>query len=432
MSSDPFESGSSHWEQREAEAMAFLESRVNLEKLVHFHYDQLEEKLATLRRVLEKMGNPERGFKTVHVTGSKGKGSVCVMIESILLQENYHVGCFTSPHLYSVNERIRIDGKPVPMRELVDELLSLKDRLEQWEEAFGLTYFDILTLAALEIFARSKLDVAILEVGMGGRFDSTNVCCPTVSAITGVELEHTDFLGDTIEKIATEKAGIIRPSVPVVLGDHFDNELFLRQAFSCNAPVYKPAREVVETVRLGMPGEHQQRNAAIAAAIARVLRDNAGLSISNRAIRKGVARAKLPLRVEQLHDDPLLILDAAHTPGSAAALFAELRNKSVAGRWFLLLGLMRGKDVEGVFREIVPFFNEKVFTRCDLSPRAYSAVELADMLGRAHVEAVEDPWTAFESLWNQAGPGDLVCVTGSFYLGATIRRRFLEREGRSE
>ncbi|MDR3111528.1 MAG: bifunctional folylpolyglutamate synthase/dihydrofolate synthase [Planctomycetaceae bacterium] len=414
---------------RESEANVFLANLVNLETVVHFDYAALGEKLETLRRILSALGNPEKRFATVHVAGSKGKGSVCAMVDNTLRLAGYRTGCFTSPHIDSVTERITIDGNTITMDTFVDEILQLKTFLQSRGGTKLLSYFDILTLAAIDIFAQQNVDVAILEVGMGGLYDSTNVCNPTVSGITEIELEHTEYLGDTIEKISVQKAGIIRSNVPAVVAQPNINlpPEQLSAILPKNSILIPPSTRTVENLHLTMPGKHQTKNAAVAAAILEQLRGNCGMKkLTTEIIRDGIATTKIPLRIEQLSTNPMLIIDAAHTVKSTKSLLEVLNENKTYEKKTLLLGLMRDKNIEGILEVLLPFFDKTIFTRCSESARALSGKELAGKTNSKQYEIIEAPITAFQTIRQNAKPNDLICVTGSFYLGATIRRLFVD------
>lgn len=343
-------------------------------------------------------------------------------------------------------------------------ILALKECLETIPEAGTLTYFDVLTLSALHYFEREKVDGIVLEVGLGGRFDSTNICRPDVSVITGISLEHTELLGDTLAAIAGEKAGIIRPGVSVVSGVVEDEPrtVIRRIASERKSPLYEidtdyqtertpgsgPCRFLfskapsgalsITGFRPGMPGVHQERNAAVAAAAVELLvhtvhQDRqAGWRVTPENIRDGIASAVLPGRIEQLSDRPILIVDGAHNPASAEALVEVLRTlPGATGRRHLLFGAMSDKDVVGMLSVLLPFFDRVVFTRISGNPRAFSAEELAGlatvpdcgMRNETTIDftVLDDPAKAFRRLQKEAAPDDLICVAGSLYLAAEIR-----------
>ncbi|HBT76258.1 MAG TPA: hypothetical protein DEB39_04875 [Planctomycetaceae bacterium] len=478
MSLSPFDKRSVA--ERHREAFAFLESRTDFERTRPGNYEDFAQKLEGLRRVADRLGNPQRRLRAIHVAGTKGKGSVCEMLGRILRAAGFRVGSFTSPHLHSFNERFCIDGIPCPMEECVEMLLEMRHRFDRWsaedrilaDDVAALSYFDITTLLSFEYFAKHHVDFTVIEVGMGGRFDSTNICEPLASVITSIGFDHMEYLGDTLEKIAFEKAGIIKPKTPVVSGvsqagpRDVIRRVARRQLDREPVPLLEigvdfPAVPKVlgNGFRLRMSGEHQLRNAALAATVADLLRKN-DVAIPEKAVLTGLAEAHLPLRIELACERPGLILDGAHNRSSAEALLDVLHSRSYPGKRYLIFGAMKGKDVEGILSVLLPYFDHVVFTRCSTNPRAFPPIDLATVAGavreigpgvyvqpaldrsskptqqtlrkdlpppRALREnVVDDAREAFTMVWNGARQDDLVCVAGSLYLAAEIRRRYDE------
>ncbi|MDR0328166.1 MAG: bifunctional folylpolyglutamate synthase/dihydrofolate synthase, partial [Planctomycetaceae bacterium] len=270
------------------EAVRLLHDRINLERLQSFAPQDLEGRLEPLRQILTSLGNPETAYRTVHITGTKGKGSTCVMLESILLESGYRVGRFTSPHLYSFTERLMIDGIACSPEDFTALFFSVYEQIEP-DILHSLTYFELITLLAFVFFAQKRVDVAIFEVGLGGRLDATNVCQPDVSVITSISYEHTAQLGPTLSDIAAEKSGIIKPGVPVVttavhpeplvvirtkaqsigsplfvLGEHFFVHPSGTLPYTFRYDARLPVELSLENLSLKMPGTHQMENAAAA------------------------------------------------------------------------------------------------------------------------------------------------------------------------
>ena len=395
-----------------AESVRLLKDRINLEHLQNFEPQVLEGRLDVLRQVLDSLGNPETAYRTVHVAGTKGKGSTCALLESICLQDGWRVGRYSSPHLYSFTERLMINGVPCPQDEFTELFFSVYDRVEP-DMMRSLTYFELLTLLAFVHFARQEVDVAIFEVGLGGRCDATNVCCPDVSVITSISYDHILQLGPTLADIASEKSGIIKPDVPVVttvlhpdvlsvvrdratsvgaplfvLNEHF----FIHPSDSPEAPQYTfrygalpsefPVELLLDNVTLKMPGTHQIRNAA-AAVSAFLLLHQGRETLDVATIRKGLQHACLPLRGEVFHtseDSPTLIFDGAHNRSSIRAFIKMISEMFPKRRFLLVFGTTMGKDVEGMFTEISGHFHHIFLTQYSHSDRRFPPQGLRSIL----------------------------------------------------
>ena len=454
------------------EALDFLVSRIDYERAAVIPYGQREFQLDRMRRLLGLLGDPHLGLPAIHVAGTKGKGSTSTMIAAALRAAGRHVGLYTSPHLHRVEERWQVNGAACGEREFVDLIAALRPAVEAWRPRFRgeaeppPTYFELTTALAFMHFARRRVDLAVLEVGLGGRLDSTNVCEPVLCVITSISLDHTQQLGETRAAIAHEKAGIIKPHVPVVSGVRNgearaeiervcrENDSRLIQLGVDFNVRYEPPRgaeraevagradiqvarpeggtEAWERCELGLLGAHQADNAAVAVAALVLLRD-AGWEISSAAIRGGLRDARCPARIEVLRRRPAVVLDASHNVASVAALCRTLDESFDAARRTLIFSGTRDKDVRGMLDLLLPRFNRCVFTSYRHNPRAVPAEELLAMAeGMAHSVALEaapakDAWArAAES----ARPDDLICICGSFYLAAELRGR-IERDAPS-
>ncbi|HJQ81391.1 MAG TPA: folylpolyglutamate synthase/dihydrofolate synthase family protein [Lacipirellulaceae bacterium] len=465
-------------------ALDWLMGRINYERTAAIPYNQRQLKLDRMRQLLVRLGQPDAGLKIVHVAGTKGKGSTSAMIAAMLTAAGYRTGVFSSPHLERIEERFAVDGQPCT----ADELVVLIDRLRpvvqamddelsrDGDSAAGPTYFEITTAMALVHFVERKVDAAVLEVGLGGRLDSTNVCLPVVSVITSISFDHMKQLGNTLASIAREKAGIIKPGVPVIcgatepeaqaviaevarehgcrliqLGDDFTYEYQraptpLRgdnsrvspspplpvspsnpaqgsMSFSYNVPGQE--HELTE-LALAMPGPHQAANAAVALATIEELRHQSWC-ISTDAMRFGLSRAVLPGRVEVIPGDPTIILDTAHNPASARALIEALAELPTPTRRTLVLAVSHDKDVRAIIRELVPHFDRVIVTQYQDNPRAVPAQSLAETINgllagrRVEVTVCDRPAKAWEHVIQTKADGELICITGSFYLAAEMR-----------
>ena len=452
---------------REA-AMRFLFGRIDYERARNVPYRKREFKLERMRELLDRLDNPQRSVPIVHVAGTKGKGSTTAMIAAVLSAAGYRTGAFTSPHFDRLEERIAVDGRPCSAAELVELVARIRPAVEAMDrevppddpDEIGPTYFEITTAMALLHFTRCRVDVAVLEVGLGGRLDSTNVCTPRVSVITSISFDHTKQLGTTLESIAREKAGIIKPDVPVISGVieeepreairqvcrrhgcrlierdldfdfhyrppvHLEREPAAGQLdFRCRLPGREHA---YESLPLKLLGRHQAANAAVALAAVDELR-RTGWQIPEAAIRTGLAEVTCPGRVEVLARQPAVVVDTAHNVASVAALVEVLEESFSARRRLLLFATTEEKDLQGMLGHLLGRFDEVIFTRYLDNPRAVPPEKLStvagELTGRSYARYA-DPADALGAILASAAPDDLVCITGSFFLAAELRRRFV-------
>lgn len=389
---------------------------------------------------LAALGEPHLAAPVVHVAGTNGKGSVCTYVTQMLVEAGYHVGTNTSPHLEHVNERFAFDGQPIDDASLSEAIESL-DRF-RWAWARNqelseppLTYFEFCTALAFRLFAEREVDAAVIEVGLGGRLDATNVVEPVVTAITHVGLDHQDVLGDTIAQIASEKAGILKTGVPAVLGATHPEvvEAVTARAHAVGAPLWRAgvhlAREprgdawvfrtpdgVVGPVRLAMPGAHQGANALVAVGVAHQLR-RAGFAIPDAAIEAGLAKAKVRGRLEALR--PGLWIDGAHNVDGSEALGRFLAARPDARPRILLFGLGEGRDPRRILAPLLPHVDEVVLTRC-AHPKAREPIDLAASLGEIGV-LLSDGGPIDECLAEVFVEAQETVVAGSLYLAGAAR-----------
>jgi len=454
--------------RREA-ALRFLDERIDYERALSVSYSSREFKLGRMQELMDRLGNPQQGLSIVHVAGTKGKGSTTAMLGAVLSAAGYRSGVFTSPHLYRIEERIAVEGRPCSSAELVELVDLLMPAVEAMDRAAardpaesGPTYFEITTAMALLHFARRKVRAAVLEVGMGGRLDSTNVCRPLVSVITSISFDHTRQLGNTLELIAWEKAGIVKPSIPVVsgvvdpsprevirqvcrqqgsrlseLGTDFDftyhppRGLELASALGTLDFRYRaPGREFgYRDLPLRLLGSHQAANAAVALAALAELQQ-AGWKVPEAAVRTGLAEVVWPARIELLARRPAVVVDVAHNTASVDALLRVLDESFSVRRLLLVFATTREKDVLGMLERLLKRFDEVILTRYLDNPRAVPPDELAaaaaELTGRQY-RVCAAPAEAWEEVCALAGPDDLICVTGSFFLAAEIRAEILAR-----
>ncbi|MCS6798573.1 MAG: bifunctional folylpolyglutamate synthase/dihydrofolate synthase [Myxococcota bacterium] len=369
--------------------------------------------LSRMRRALRRRGDPHSRLRVVHVAGTNGKGSVCAMVERALREAGLRTGLYTSPHLHRFAERIRIDGRPVAARRIarvVGELVG-DPVIER------LTFFERATLLAFELFAEAAVDVAVLETGLGGRLDATNVVPrPLVTAITRIALDHERWLGHTIGAIAREKAGILKPGVPLVSGvrDPVAARVIERRARALGVPVIVASpRDDDPQPRL--PGAHQRDNAAVARAILEVL------GIPRKAIARGIRLARWPGRLERIGRRPAVWLDAAHNPDGCKALASFLSTRRRPPRRVLLFGAMADKNVRAMLAELVPHCDQVVYA-APKTPRALSPAQLASVHPGVQARSVG---AALRLARRMAGPSGEVVVAGSIFTLAEARAALL-------
>jgi dihydrofolate synthase/folylpolyglutamate synthase len=407
------------------EAIAFWYGRINFEVRAAQPADLKLERMAALLRLL---GGPHDRVRTVHVTGTKGKGSTCAMIAQVLRCAGYRVGLFTSPHLEHVEERIQVDGANISHAELAARITELAPAVRELEASGGpgVSFFEIGTALGFLHFCYRRCDVAVVEVGLGGRFDSTNVCNPLVSVVTNVGLDHTAQLGNTLEEIAYQKAGIIKSRTPVVSGvtQPGPREVVRRIAAEMSAPLREIGERATVPFPVGLLGHHQHLNAACAVAAVAELR-TAGMPVSDAAVERGLATVRWPARVEVIGEGPVVILDTAHNVPSAEALVRTLREAFPAARQkSVVFAVSADKQYQDIARILAGYFDHFYLTKY-ANPRAVPPEKLAAVLaevapGRAFTTHAKpaDAWAAARAA---ATREDLVCVTGSVFLAGELR-----------
>ena len=423
------------------DALALLWERIDYERASGVVYGESEYKLDRMRELLARLGDPQSCAPIVHVAGTKGKGSTAAMTAAVLSAAGYRTGLFSSPHLNRVEERMAIDGQPCPEAEFTELAQRLRPIVAEMDAQaaqtpgeVGPTYFELTTALALLHFAAQRVDVMVLEVGMGGRLDSTNVCTSAVSVITSISFDHTRQLGPTLTLIAREKAGIIKPGVPVVSGVLPDEprrviEEVSRQQQSQIVQlgrdfdfVYRPPRRLelepqlgrldytsqlpdqprreLRDLALGLLGRHQAANAAVALAAVEQLTPR-GIAVSEDAMRHGLAQVRWPARVEVVRRRPTVVIDASHNLASVAALLETLDESFSPSRRTLVFAGTKEKDTRGMLSLLLPRFERVIFTRYLNNPRHVPAEELlalAQELGATHCSVAADPAAAWKAV----------------------------------
>ncbi|SEL99477.1 dihydrofolate synthase / folylpolyglutamate synthase [Syntrophus gentianae] len=397
--------------------------------------------LGPIKRLLERIGNPHLAYPAVLIGGTNGKGSVAAILSSILKHSGLKVGVYTSPHLMDIRERIRINDFLIPEDRMQECIETVCNRLEE-----DLTYFEILTAVAYRYFHEEKVDIAVLEVGMGGRLDATNVVIPQVSVITNVHHDHQEYLGRFLKNIAGEKAGIIKEKSICVTAANQKSVLDIL-ADTCRkkgVPLFRLGKEIrvrskgagnfsytgidrkISHLTCPLSGEHQIKNAALALAAAELIRIK-GRRIDEQAMCLGLAGAKWEGRLEILQKSPTVLVDGAHNPAGIRSLCDTLRNRSEKEGRLLVFGVLGDKDYSRMLKKLLPLFRWVIFTR----PKVERAVDLDKLIpiARNHghlAEAIEDSREALQRALLLAEKNDLICVAGSLYLVGEIKKIYRE------
>jgi dihydrofolate synthase/folylpolyglutamate synthase len=387
--------------------------------------------LSKTAALLKAFGNPHKGLRCIHIAGTNGKGSVAAMVESILLEAGLKVALYSSPHLVRFTERFRINRKEIPPERVAGLIRELRGAIHPDHPP---TFFEVTTALSLIYFAREKCDVAIMEVGMGGRLDATNVIHPMVAVITNIALDHQFFLGRRILDIAGEKAGIIKRGIDVVTGATQGPVLDLFQSVCASRKArlwrvgkdiryrwdgaglsYHGRRRTLRGLGLGLRGRFQHRNAATALAVIELL-EGKGIEVTDRDLREGLMHPRWPGRVHVVSEDPLIVLDGGHNPGALRSLAATVRSDFRYRRLIVVLGVMKDKDIRGILGAIVPMADRVLYTAPGYD-RAASPEDLlreARPLGRPG-KAVFPLGRAIAEARALAGPGDMILVCGSLF-----------------
>lgn len=407
-----------------------------------------------MERVLEAVGNPHHDFRSVHVAGTKGKGSTSAMIESCLRDAGYRTGLYTSPHLHTFRERIEVAGDKIGR----DEVVALVEELQPLvERTPGLTTFEVITAMGFLYFSRADVEVAVVEVGLGGRLDATNVLEPEVAVITSISLDHTYILGNTLGEIAREKGGIVKTGIPTVSAPQRAEAIQALESISrcrsarlveiCRDWDYEigPADRAGQsfTIRritdggsaldgeywIPLLGRHQLENAATAVSTLSLLRQ-AGLGIPVEAVHSGLRAVRWPGRMEILSQDPLVVVDCAHNPYSARVLRDALEEWFPGRGWVMVFGASADKDIAGMLEALVPISEYIIVTRAE-HPRAMAPIELADIVAEvgSGAEVSLNVRKSLDRALAMMDPDNGLLATGSIFLVADLREAWARHAG---
>jgi dihydrofolate synthase / folylpolyglutamate synthase len=442
-------------------ALDYLFSVTDYERARHLRYNVDTFDLARMRTLLSLLGNPHKDKKFIHVAGTKGKGSTATLLARLLQANGLKVGLYTSPHLLSLHERIEFNSRRIDQDELSEMINKTRPVIEYMEhKGEKPTFFEIFTALAILYFDQMGADISVLETGLGGRLDATNVVEPLVSIVTRISIDHQYQLGRTIDKIAYEKAGIIKPGVPVVTVEQEEDALrVITEAaekknsplwvinknvnFSArveSSPEYGPhTRICVDTdtsmyhhIRVPLPGEHQAENLAMALAAIDQLK-RMGYEIDDEKMIEGIETVSLPGRMELIWNDPKVLIDVAHNAASIKALIRAVGQHVPYDSMVIIFGCNRDKDIVGMLKELQYGADKLIFTRSSF-PKAVSPSDLAELYTEHTGKMCQTASSLGEALQiarRAVNRDDLICITGSFYLAGQAKERFMKAAQRA-
>jgi dihydrofolate synthase/folylpolyglutamate synthase len=389
--------------------------------------------------ILARVGNPHLSFRSIHLAGTNGKGSTAAMLSSILTRHGYRTGLYTSPHLVRFTERFRVNDEEAPPEKVLDAFIRMR---ETWDGSDVPTFFEAVTSMAFLYFAEEKVDWAVIETGMGGRLDATNVIRPEVSVITNVSFDHQAFLGSTLTSIAREKAGIIKSGTPVVTGasQPLVQGVLKAACFRDGSSLYRLGKDFkvrrhgngtfqyqgmshrMQGVSLSLVGGHQYNNASVALATLEVLEKEGHLRLDHDVVRDGLQHVRWPARLEVLQQNPLIVLDGAHNPQGAESLREALKQHFSYRNLHLVLGIMADKDIRGMLRRLLPIAETAIFTK----PKYHRAANPENLRrwARPFIQkyyVIPDVASAIQQAKSLASPEDLICIAGSLYFAGEVK-----------
>jgi dihydrofolate synthase/folylpolyglutamate synthase len=435
------------------DAIKYLIERTDYEKEKYPRYNSTTFSLDRMLKLLSLLGNPHNKLRTVHIAGTKGKGSTATMLAKMLEANDYKVGLYTSPHVVTLHERIAVDSQMISESQMLGLLNRAYAPVEKISKTEPPTFFELMTALAFMHFVDQKTDIAVIETGLGGRLDSTNVIKPEVVGITNISIDHQQQLGDTIEKIAKEKAGIFKPGIPIVTvqQDPAAMQVLKAQAAAVKAPMcvtgvdidfsyrFETSREIgphmrvcvstpttkFEHLRVPMHGTHQAVNCGLALAILDKLK-GLGYQIDIQKTTEGLQKVSLPGRMEMICDDPRIIIDGAHNGASIQALMHAIGQNIPYDSMVVIFGCNNDKDAEGMLHQLQYGADKVIFTRSN-SMKAMSPQQLGDMYSEICGKMYQTAASlggALQLAKSAVGREDLICITGSFYLVGQAKMRF--------
>ncbi len=436
------------------QAIDYLFSRTDYEKQERLRYNVTTFNLNRMQKLLSLLGNPHKKIHTVHIGGTKGKGSTATMLARMLEANGYKVGLYTSPHVIHLHERITVDTKMISDSEMCGLMNRVYAPVEKMSKTDPPTFFEIMTALAFMYFLDKEVDIAVIETGLGGRLDSTNVIKPKVVGITSLSIDHQNQLGQTIDSIAKEKAGIFKRGVPAITVQQEPSAMrVLRsQAIAVKAPLsvtgsdidfshrFETSREhgphtriclttptsKFEHLRVPLHGKHQAINCGLALAMLDKLK-SAGYKIDNEKAAEGLYKVSLAGRMEMIWDDPRIMIDAAHNAASIHALIHAIGQNIPYDSMVVIFGCNNDKDVRGMLEKLQYGADKVVFTRSN-SPKAMSPIELAEMYTEICGKMCQTAASLGQALQiakSAVSKEDLICITGSFYLIGEAKMRFM-------
>lgn len=454
-----------------AEAQAYLYRRFDFERTM-VAQPAIPFKLDRMRNLAARLGNPQQAIPAVHIAGTKGKGSTAAMTASILTAAKHKTGLFTSPHLENLRQRFQIDGKWCSELEFVKLVNQLVPVIQAMDVAANLesnqdlkpTFFELTTVLAFLWFQQQQVDIAVIEVGLGGRLDSTNICHSIVTAITNISLDHTSLLGNTVELIAAEKAGIIKPKIPLVHGCTAGPQIEIEtRAQQADAHITRALQDIEYSIaaqsaqgatlrnvsmkigqtskqwpllEIGLPGQHQIDNALIVLGIVGCLLEQ-GFEIEDHAIIAGLVDADCPGRLEYIAGQPAILLDVAHNPDSITKLTEYLQQHFADQAWHLVFSCSQDKPATDMLNILIDKFESITLTQFHNNPRAVDCDGLLEIAQQAAadnsssetavLQVVADPVNAIAAIEQRADSADLIVIAGSFYLIAECRIQLIEK-----
>jgi dihydrofolate synthase/folylpolyglutamate synthase len=397
--------------------------------------------LKNIKALLERLSSPHESYKTVHIAGTNGKGSTAAAIESVLIEGGYNVGLYTSPHLIDFKERIRVNKEQIDEESVVRITRLVREKKEELKIDCEITFFEYVTAIAFYYFMQKNVDIAIIEVGMGGRLDATNVITPMVSIVTSISKEHQIYLGETIKEIAGEKAGIIKEGIPVISGvrDKQARGVIKETAKAKNAKLYELQKDFNFTdlgaqtfdykgidktykgVKKSLLGAHQFDNFSVALAALEVI-EKSGFTVDEKNLRKGLSNVKWDGRFEVFSSKPLLILDGAHNDESMESAVNTLRKNFPGKKVILVIGIMKDKDISDIIKHISDISHTVIITKPEIN-RAAKTRELAEFFDEkkevVQIPSVKDAIDHAKKLYDD---GSLIFVTGSLFTVGDARK----------